>query len=282
MQAVLVKYLTEKLDGLPYISKVYGLGALVNKGEGQFPAVYPEKGNELMPIPFDSYRALTFILPNGKADTEPTDHPFLGCVDRSTETYPFKLILYSQGSENVNCSSHSQNVANGLRLYLSGVQNAFKTAIGLENANINITAVDVDKNAVWNTLYNTPVKLKDNDILIAIEFEFEIQGVLSCFLTQPCDVVSFTYDANFTTLCQKVNECMAIEVIKITAIDFTGNTYVNHAKLANKTPDIDFTLYSDEGTGGLLKVNDGYSYNVLGEITPIPEGVGNYRLVIYS
>lgn len=280
MQSILIKYLTEKLANLPYLSKVYGLGSVIDKGEGRFPAVY--SGNELQPIPYDSYRALTFMLPNGKVDIETSDHDYLGCVDRSNETYPLKLILYSQGNENVNCSSHSQNVANGLRLYLSGVQNAFQSAIGLENAKISITGIETDKNVVWNSLYNTPSKLKDNDILIALEFEFQLEGVLSCFISQPCDVVTFTYDASYVTLCQKVNECMGIEVIKITVADFTGDSYVNAAKLANKTPDIDFTLYSDEGTGGLLKVNDGYSYDAAGIITPIPAGKGNYRLVIYA
>lgn len=281
MQAILTKYLTEKLSGLPYINKVYGLGVLINKGDGQFPAVYPPIGSEPMPIPFDSYKSLTFILPNGKADIDTEDHTYLGCVDRSNETYPLRLILYSQGSENVNCSSHSQNVANGLRLLLSGVQNAFKTAIGLENAIINITGVDTDKVAVWNSLSNQPSKLKNTDILIAVEFEFQLTGVMSCFITQPCEVVTFTYDASYTTLCDRVNACMGIEIIKITPIDFTGDTYVNALKLANKTPDIDFTVYSDDGTGGLLKVNDGYSYNVAGIITPIPAGQGNYRIIIY-
>lgn len=279
MQTVLIKYLNEKLAVLRYVDKLYGLAAIVRDGDNTFPAHYIK--NELQNINFDTSRNSIFFLPNGKTSRDTIDHPYLGCIDQINETYPFRLILYSKGNENINCVSASQNIAMGITSYLNGKQLQLESGIGLENANIKIGAVDFDKRAVWESLFSKPSELKDEDILIAIELEFDIQGVLACFVQQPCDFISFTYEASYTTLCQKIDECLALEVIKILVTDFTDSVYINAAKLANKVPDKDFILFSDEGSGTLLKVNDGYTYDSSGTITPIPAGPGNYRLVIY-
>lgn len=65
--------------------------------------------------------------------------------------------------------------------------------------------------------------------------------------------------------------------VKITAPDFTGNDYTN-GLLSGLTPDVDFLLYSDEGSGVLLKENDGYTF-AGSTITTTP---GDYRLQIVS
>lgn len=66
-------------------------------------------------------------------------------------------------------------------------------------------------------------------------------------------------------------------VLKLTSADFTGDTYTN-ALLSGKTPDIQFTLQTDEGSGVLLKVNDGYTFSG----STITATAGDYRLTIYS
>ncbi len=65
--------------------------------------------------------------------------------------------------------------------------------------------------------------------------------------------------------------------VKITSADFTGNDYTN-ALLSGLTPDVDFMLWSDEGSGTLLKVNDSYTFSG-STITATPS---DYRLQILN
>lgn len=69
----------------------------------------------------------------------------------------------------------------------------------------------------------------------------------------------------------------------ITSADFTGSTITGQSipsLLNGLTADIDFSLYSNDGSGALLKVNDGYTFvSGTGVITTTP---GNYRLQIIS
>jgi hypothetical protein len=67
-----------------------------------------------------------------------------------------------------------------------------------------------------------------------------------------------------------------IQTFIITDADFSGENYVNPA-LDSKVPDIGFFLFSDEGSGALLKVNDGYLFSG----TTITASAGNYRLIIF-
>lgn len=70
----------------------------------------------------------------------------------------------------------------------------------------------------------------------------------------------------------------------ITAADFTGNNITGQglqALLTGLTPDVDFFIYSDDGSGALQKVNDGYTFNAgTGTIT-IATGAGNFRIEIF-
>lgn len=68
--------------------------------------------------------------------------------------------------------------------------------------------------------------------------------------------------------------------LKLTEADFTGHDYQNDL-LKTLEPDIDFFLFSDSGSGSLLKVDDGYSFNdITGTITELFT-VGKYRLQIF-
>ncbi len=68
------------------------------------------------------------------------------------------------------------------------------------------------------------------------------------------------------------------EVILLEASDFTGNNYEKNS-LIGLTPDIDFELFSNNGSGAMLKVEDGYTFDInYGVITTTPE---NYKLKIY-
>ena len=66
-------------------------------------------------------------------------------------------------------------------------------------------------------------------------------------------------------------------IVTITSSDFAGNDYTN-ALLSGLTPDVDFLLFSDEGSGTLLKVNDGYTFSG----TTITATAANYRLQIIT
>lgn len=67
----------------------------------------------------------------------------------------------------------------------------------------------------------------------------------------------------------------SVRWVIITAADFTGNDYTN-ALLNGLTADEDFQLFSNDGSGTLLKVNDGYTFSG----TTITTTPGNYRLQI--
>lgn len=67
--------------------------------------------------------------------------------------------------------------------------------------------------------------------------------------------------------------------IAITAADFSGDVYVN-TLLINKTPVTDFNIWTNDGSGVLLKYNDGYTFTTGTGTVTMPSG--NYRLEIYK
>ena len=67
--------------------------------------------------------------------------------------------------------------------------------------------------------------------------------------------------------------------IAITSADFEGDTYQN-SMLVDKTPVTDFNVWTNDGSGVLLKYNDGYTFTA-GTGT-IGLTSGNYRLEIYK
>jgi len=66
--------------------------------------------------------------------------------------------------------------------------------------------------------------------------------------------------------------------VSVTAADFSGENYDN-TNLVGLTAGVDFQVYSNEGSGVLLKPTDGYTFNpALGRITT---SAGNYFLTIF-
>jgi len=66
-----------------------------------------------------------------------------------------------------------------------------------------------------------------------------------------------------------------VDVIKITNSDFTGNTYQDNSFIG-LIADVTLIVNTDEGSGVLLKVNDGYTFDSgTGTITT---SAGNYRI----
>lgn len=67
--------------------------------------------------------------------------------------------------------------------------------------------------------------------------------------------------------------------VLIVANDFSGSNYQN-GNLVGLTPDVDFQIFQDFGSGILLKVNESYLFNATtGTITAEK---GSYRLNIYK
>ncbi len=68
-------------------------------------------------------------------------------------------------------------------------------------------------------------------------------------------------------------------ILTITSANFSGSNYTN-SKLVNKTANVDFMVYSNSGSGVLLKPSDGYDFSTsLGRITADPD---NYIILIYE
>lgn len=208
MLSVLIKYLIAKLNTFEYLDKVYGLSSIVQLGEETMPAVY--EGSELVPLRLDSYKSLIYIQQNGKVGRDTEDNPAIACTYLTTERYPLRLIIYVQGRENVNCESYSQEIAGAIKSALNGKQKQLETAANLMNATITIGDTDLDKNSVWSTQFSAENELKDSDILIAIDFEFEIMGDDECFAGSPCEDSDFVFDLESTTFCEKVDDCLNI------------------------------------------------------------------------
>lgn len=208
MLSVLIKYLIAKLETFEYLDKVHGLSTIVQVGDETMPAVY--SGNELVHVNFDSYDSLVYIQQNGKVGRETTEHPAIACKYNVVERYPFRLIVYSQGKENLNCESYSQQIADSIKAALNGKQQTLETAANFTNATIILGDTDLDKNSVWQTQFSSQNQLKDSDILIAIDLEFEIEGDDTCFANNPCENSEFVFDLETQTFCERVDDCLDI------------------------------------------------------------------------
>ena len=77
-------------------------------------------------------------------------------------------------------------------------------------------------------------------------------------------------------LFEMIDACFT-SIIILTITDFTGNNYQNNS-LAGLLADVDFELFSNDGSGVMLKVDDGYLFDInYGVINTTP---GNYKLKI--
>lgn len=107
----------------------------------------------------------------------------------------------------------------------------------------------------------------------------EVGEIPDCDTEQEDFSETIITSASTTTFCEKVQECLTAQVLILTEDDFTADAYQND-DLIGLTADTEFFFYSNDGSGVLLKVNDGYTFNsTTGTITPLT-GAGNYRLQI--
>ena len=85
-------------------------------------------------------------------------------------------------------------------------------------------------------------------------------------------------DALQEKLFEIVDACYPVlQVILLTSDDFEGNTYQND-DLVGKEADIDFELFTNGGSGVMLKSDDGYTFDAsYGTITA---PLQNYKLKI--
>lgn len=87
-------------------------------------------------------------------------------------------------------------------------------------------------------------------------------------------------DALQEKLFEIVDACFPVmQNILITADDFEGDSYENDL-LIGKTPDIDFELFTNGGSGVMLKVDDGYTHDSAYGI--IVATAQNYKLKIIN
>jgi len=74
------------------------------------------------------------------------------------------------------------------------------------------------------------------------------------------------------------NTLLKAKSISVKSIDFVGSIYQNNL-LKTLSADVDFWVFSDEGSGVLLKVGDGYTFDtVQGALNT---SVGDYRILIF-
>lgn len=91
---------------------------------------------------------------------------------------------------------------------------------------------------------------------------------------------SLVTDGAGNTSWQPISGTLSDTAFRVLPVDFVGDSFQNPL-LVNGVPDKNVLVFSDEGTGGLLFENDGYTMNpVTGTITPIPSGQGRYRILI--
>jgi len=80
-----------------------------------------------------------------------------------------------------------------------------------------------------------------------------------------------------------IYDSLALAVIPIaftvTAADFEGNTYTN-MMLVNKTPMVDFYIQTNDGSGTLLSLNNGFTFNSNTGVVEMT--AANYYITIYK
>lgn len=107
--------------------------------------------------------------------------------------------------------------------------------------------------------------------MIAVSVQFDEETI---------PTVSGTNEINVTVSFPRVTISPGSGIINLilTGASFTGSNYQND-NLIGLVPDTEFFLYSNDGSGVLLKIDDGYTFNdTTGTITTT---AGNYRLQIF-
>lgn len=236
MLSTAIKYLTAKLNAVSLVDAVYGLGEVKTIDGEKLPVIY-EKG-DLIHVDFDTKKSLSFFLLDGRISRETEESTMISGVYNVKETIPLKLILYVQGSEDINCESLSQDIAWSISKTFTGRQLAFSTEVLLDYAGIEIKEIDLDGEAVWNSLYSTETRLKDNDILLSVSLSFNMEGREECFVADPCDNAEVNFDIYAPSFCDRVNECVAdITETEIEFLTTGASTYLFNGTVTGFNPD---------------------------------------------
>lgn len=267
MISVILQFLIAKFGTLPYISKVFGLGSFVDiqVGDGTEKVVAVYSGSELVHVNFDNYSSLVYVLNNGSFSTTTTEHPYISNLEKVIEIYPFRIVIYSQGLENVNCSSYSQSIAQGIKKNISGLQEELREAINADNVIVRVIDCNYNKKSVWESQTSLPYSLKDADILVSIDFEVTVTGDEQCFAGEPCIANEFVFSNAAVSFCQMVNDCInsgepySLEISGTGALEYTNASLVGQELLLVATDGrirkaTDYSFVSATGTITFISV----------------------------
>jgi len=197
-----------KFESLSYIDKALGLGDFTTVNGERVTGIY--EANELQHLNFDNYTSLVFLMKNGQVSRDTTEHPFIATADMITEVFPLKLIIYTQGAESVNCESFSQSLAQDLKKQIDGLKRDIADAVNADLVDARIISTELNKQAVWETLFSTDPQLKDTDILISADLEISVKGIETCFANELCAPGQFVFDYAAHSFCSLVSNCTNI------------------------------------------------------------------------
>lgn len=186
MLSAILKYLIAKLAAQGYIQEVDGLASTVKRDGERITGVF--FNGELLHINFDNYQSYAFFMQKGRVDRDTEEDRFLANVYRITETYPLSIILYVQNTEDINCESKAQNTAWSIAQLLTGKHPNLMATTGLQYIGMRVTGIDLDGPSIYESIFSGDSRLKDDDILIEINFSVTIEGEEKCFTTYPCEV----------------------------------------------------------------------------------------------
>jgi len=188
MLTKITNYIQSLIEPLGFVDRAYGLAVMVERvsDNEKFPAVY--SGNELININYDQFSCLSFIMQDGKISRESLGESLIiACLFPIKETTPLKIIVYVQGSEDVDCRSRSQEIAYQIGKLFTGKHLTFASDNALQLVTMGVKSYNFDKNSVWRELYSADLSLQDADILMEIELEVSLEGDEACFVPDPCE-----------------------------------------------------------------------------------------------
>ncbi len=206
MLSPLIKYLRAKIAATQFVDKVYGMGEVRELDGEKFPAVY--NNGELIHIDFDTYEEVCFFILDGKVSREGSESPYIANVNNIKDVYNLKCILYIQGDEDINCQSDSQRIAYAVSKAITGIHPTFSTETQLDLAFGEVKEIDLSGDSVWGDIFSGDSKLKDDDILISISFDFTLSGREECFVSDDCENLEFIFNLDGITFCARVNQCI--------------------------------------------------------------------------
>jgi len=221
MLNIIVDYLRQKANALTYIADSYGLAEIIDRRDGEdnvsFPAIYTR--GELTQISFDTHPSLVFFTLDGEIERE-TDDGEISCEDQIKEVYKLRLYFFNAGKEISDCASITQASAYAIAKWLTDDNSQIQIALNLQELYVTATSFNFNKKEVWEELHNgIPLKLSERQQLVRIVFDVSISGVESCFVSDPCDLPSYSW--TFDTTCCYTTKSIEVDITE-------GLQSVNH------------------------------------------------------